>query len=365
MFSSESAKHADSCRFCWMCRHICPVAGSTGSEGWTPRARGLMVSMIERGTEYDDEIAATMYHCTLCDACANDCLTGWKPSIFIREARTLAIVNDIAPAQIMQEIENITEKDSIFGLEDDAVYAAEAAKHPLGKEVLLFVGQSGRSVAAATAVAAIQLLDKAGVEFSVLTNEPASGAYLGDLMGYTGDVQAVAVKAAEAIKASGAKKLIALNPYDACIFRDQYRQWNLLEGIEDVSYTSLLAELIASGALKPAKAELRASLQEPVKLTRGLEEIAPLKDIVSALGIDHVELFLNGKMSRCIGTAILDGYAPEVAREMVRVRFEDAERLGCSTLLAASPDDVYVLSKYVAGDERKVIDLIALINTLC
>ena len=364
MFSSESAKHADSCRFCWMCRHICPVAGSTGSESWTPRARGLMISMIERGTEYDDEIAATMYHCTLCDMCAHDCVTGWKPSIFIREARTLAIVNDIAPAAIMQEIENITTKNNIFGLENDEAFAAEAAKHPVGKDTLLFVGQAGRTVAAATAVAAMQLLSKAGVEFSVLADEPASGGYLGDLMGYTGDVQAVAKKAAEAVKASGAKKLIVLNPYDACIFRDQYSQWELLDGVEVVTFTTVLAELIAKGALKPEKVELKASLQEPVKLTRGLEEIAPLKEIVAALGIDHLELYLNGEMSRCVGTVILDGYVPEVTREMVRVRFEDAERLGGNVLLAASPDDLYVLNKHATG-EREVVDLFDLINSVC
>ena len=57
MFSKDSARQADACRFCWMCRHICPVAGATGSEAWTPRARGLMISMIERGTEFDKDIA--------------------------------------------------------------------------------------------------------------------------------------------------------------------------------------------------------------------------------------------------------------------------------------------------------------------
>ena len=62
MFSKESARQAEACRFCWMCRHICPVAGSTGNEGWTPRARGLLVSLIERGVKYDADIAEAMYH---------------------------------------------------------------------------------------------------------------------------------------------------------------------------------------------------------------------------------------------------------------------------------------------------------------
>ena len=61
MFSIDSSRQADACRFCWMCRHICPVSNSTGNEGWTPRARGLMVSMIERGLPYDGEIAEASF----------------------------------------------------------------------------------------------------------------------------------------------------------------------------------------------------------------------------------------------------------------------------------------------------------------
>ena len=364
MFSNDSARQADACRFCWMCRHICPVAGSTGSEAWNPRSRGLMVSMIERGTEYNSEIAETMYHCTMCDACSNDCVTGFKPTDFIREARMLAVVNDIAPKAIMKEIENILEKDNIFGAAVNEKFALEAEKHSGNADVMLFVGQAGRTVAADTAVNAMQLLDKAGVCYTVLKDEPASGAYLGDLMGFVGDVQNAAVKAASAIKAAGTKKLVVLNPYDAVMFRDQYAKWNLLTDVEIVTISAFVAELIAAGALKPGKAELKASLQEPIKLTRGLDEEKPLKDIIEALGVDHVELFLHGKMSRCVGTAIIDGYAPEVAKAMVKTRLEDAARLGSSKIITASPDDSYIMKKYVT-DEFEIVDLFTLLNENC
>ena len=49
MFSEKAKKNADACRFCWMCRHLCPVQLVTGKETNTPRAKGLQVSMIERG----------------------------------------------------------------------------------------------------------------------------------------------------------------------------------------------------------------------------------------------------------------------------------------------------------------------------
>ena len=39
MFSEKSKKNADACRFCWMCRHLCPVQLVTGKETNPPRAK--------------------------------------------------------------------------------------------------------------------------------------------------------------------------------------------------------------------------------------------------------------------------------------------------------------------------------------
>ena len=47
MISQNAKKHADACRFCWMCRHLCPVGLATGKEINTPRAKGLLLSMVE------------------------------------------------------------------------------------------------------------------------------------------------------------------------------------------------------------------------------------------------------------------------------------------------------------------------------
>ena len=205
MFSKDSARQADACRFCWMCRYICPVAGATGSEAWTPRARGLMISMIERGTEFDKDIAEAMYHCTLCDACANDCVTGYKPSEYTREARMRAVVEDLAPAAVIKMIDTISECGNIFGLSAMGKLFEKAGKLPEKAEVLLFIGQTAEAMRADTGVHAISILKKAGVDFTVLADEPASGAYLGELMGYTGDVQAVAAHTAKMIADTGAK----------------------------------------------------------------------------------------------------------------------------------------------------------------
>ena len=346
MFSKESARHADACRFCWMCRHICPVAGSTGNEAWTPRARGLMVSMVERGTEYNAEIAEVMYHCTLCDACANDCVTGYKPSDFTREART------------------ITEKGNIFGTDRAEVIFDAVEALPEKAEVLLYVGETARSVLPQAAIDVAALLKKAGISFTMLRDEPVSGAYLGELMGFTGDVQQVAKAAVEQIAATGAKTVVVLNPADASFMHEKYSEWGLLKETEVVTVTAFLASLIQEGKLDIRKESIRASLQEPVKLTRGMDEIIPLKAIAGAAGVELTEMFLNGKLSRCVGTVPFELYDPKTVREMVRVRCNDAKRLGSEIIVTASPDDNYVMNKHAIGDVQ-IVDLFSMLNDRC
>lgn len=357
MFSKEIIRHAEACRFCWMCRHICPVAGSTGNESWTPRAKGLLISMIERGTEFDEGIADVMYHCTFCDACANDCVTGFRPSDFVRAARTQALVNDCAPAIVTQTIDTILDKGNIFGGQQDAAYPTEDAA-----EVLLYLGQTVRGMYPQMGLHAAQLLKKAGIAVRIMDEEPDSGAYLGELMGYTGDVQQIAAQTAAELERTGAKKLVVMNPADAQMFIEEYAKWGLLQNMQIVTITTYLSQLVDSGALALRKAYIQASVHEPVKLTRGLEEEQPLLNLVQAAGVENIEMFLHGKMSRCVGTVPFEKIAPETVREMVRVRVEDARRMGANAMIAASADDYYVLEKY--SRDMKIIDLFKLLNEL-
>lgn len=364
MFCNDSIKNAEACRFCWMCRHICPVAGSTGNEAWTPRARGLMVSMMEKGTEFTADIADIMYKCSLCDACAHDCVTNFKPSCYTKEARTMAIVRGLAPKGVLQAIENIQTTQNIYGESRSAEVTEAVAQLPAEAETLLYLGQSGGARAGAVGLAVISLLKKAGVSFTVLKEEPASGAFLEELMGDTGDVQEQAQKAAAAITATKAKTLVALNPHDAAIFRDQYSQWGLLPGVEVASATAYLAGLIAQGKLTPKKVSLQASLEDPCRLARGIGETQPVRDILAALGVELKELFLHGEMTRCCGGPVLNAHSPQVVRSMVATRADDAKRIGSKCIITACPDCQDLMSRYDTG-EVEIIDLFALLDQNC
>ena len=129
MFSEKAKKQADACRFCWMCRYLCPVQLVTGRETNTPRAKGLQVSMIERGMPMEADCARTMYECLLCGACAADCATGFDPLISIREARTQANVLDIVPANVQAVIDRVLDTGNLY-MPRKAPWTSPASRRP-------------------------------------------------------------------------------------------------------------------------------------------------------------------------------------------------------------------------------------------
>ena len=61
MISQNALHHAEKCRFCWMCRHLCPVQHQTGKELNTPRAKGLLLSMVnKKAQEFDKDMGQAM-----------------------------------------------------------------------------------------------------------------------------------------------------------------------------------------------------------------------------------------------------------------------------------------------------------------
>ena len=168
MMSEKSKQHVDSCRFCWMCHHICPVGNATGHERSTPRARALGISMVNRGAIELSEIMDNIYECAGCGACVHDCVTGWDPVMFTKEVRLQAALEGKLPDYIMTLVTNCLEKGNAYGktaLCDTLTSAIK--KHSDKKDTLLLLGVDARYMACKEALKAIKVLEKAGVDFTL------------------------------------------------------------------------------------------------------------------------------------------------------------------------------------------------------
>ena len=167
MIMSEKGKqHVDSCRFCWMCHHICPIGNATGQERNTARARALGISLVNREAIELSEIMDNIFECACCGACTKECVTGWDPVMFTKETRLNAAMEDKLPDYINVLVDNCLNVGNAYGItEIDADLKKAIAAHSAKTDILLFLGVDALYKAPKAAINAIKVLEKAGVNF--------------------------------------------------------------------------------------------------------------------------------------------------------------------------------------------------------
>lgn len=333
-----------------MCRHLCPVQHQTGKELNTPRAKGLLLSMVSKNSaEFDKDMAEAMYECLLCDACTNDCATGYQPPLFIREARTEAVVNELAPEAVMALIDKALDTGNIYG-ENRPSFAQN------GTDVLVYIGDVAAMKVPQMAKNLLAVLAKAGVSAKVLDNEPSSGMMLADLMGYTQEVTEQAKSCAAAINAANLP-VVVLDSYDAEIMVQKYPEWGCQINTEITTATAYVAKLIEEGKLAAKAANgVTGACHDDDRLARTFHEFAPIRAIAKAAGYEVGEMFNKEKLAKSCGTAVAYAYMPEMIKKVAAGRWADLQRMEYTAMLVANPQ-VYLCFDLCVPEGYELIDL--------
>lgn len=359
MISQLANKHADKCRFCWMCRHLCPVQLQTGKEINTPRAKGLLLSMTARGKEFDADMAQAMYECLLCDACTNDCATGYEPPLFIREARTEAVVKELAPKAVKELIDNVERTGNIYGKEKPS-FGTEGTG-----DILVYVGEAASFNTPDMVKAFLSLLDKAGVSYMVLKEEPASGAMLADLMGYVEEVQQQAKACAETVNSSGAKMVAVLDSYDAEIMKQKYPGWGCEIKADLISAVSYIDKLVKEGRLAiRGKVTGVAAYHDDDRSARTFHEFTPARELAKAAGYELVEMFNKERLAKSCGTTLANAYMPEIVKKISAGRWDDLLRTDAEIMITANPQSYQCLSLEIPQG-RQLADIFEVLDSIC
>ena len=335
-FTQKSKEHIDSCRFCWMCHHVCPIGNATGLERNTARARALGLSLVMRDSiEYSEDIINNVYECSLCGGCMTDCVTGWDPVMFTKEARLGAALDGKLPEYVMTMLTNLNERGNIYGVE------VENKIPDMPKtDVLFFLGEDTRAFGCAKDAA--EVLKKAGVEFTVLKDEPNSGYSMDFLIGAAAETKAVMENCAKVLNEY--KTVICYDPADAKVLKREYKEWGIDLKAEVVTYTEYVAKLIADGKLAIKNSGLEFTPQDSPILARDLEEDQPIRDILSACGSVN-EMLLNRKYTQLAGNLIMNEYMPKVIEDVAKNRWINAKNMGAKIVVTASTAEYVMLSK--------------------
>ena len=347
MFSQEAKRHFNACHACWMCKHICPIGLTTGREIHAPRGKAQLCLTMEYGNDILKESVDAMYACFFCNNCADWCEVAYEPPLYIREARRHIVSKDFLPDNIKLVFDALIKPNgTLYGEKVFPKVLSDAvAGLPEKASVLLVLGDTAVMKKPEISLALVSLLKKAGIEFTVMKNEPPVGNDLYDLIGELADVQDVAKKFMEAAEKTDCKAMIVLDPYCAKVLKLDYPKWGISTDSAIHTATSYIAELIDSGKLSVKKKENRlTTYHDPSRLARDLEETEAARKIIAAVADSFKEIFLNKNNARCCGNETVASYAPKIVKETARMRMDDALRTGAKLLVTASPACNKILS---------------------
>ncbi len=354
IMSDKGKQHVDSCRFCWMCHHICPVGNATGHERSTPRARALGISLVNREAMALEEIMDNIYECAGCGACVDVCVTGWDPVMFTRETRLQAALEGKLPAYINTLVDNCLESGNAYGKTAicDTLAAAIAA-HAAATDTLLLLGVDAKYMVCKQAHKAIQVLEKAGVSFTVEADELPSGAQLDYLIGAAQETKDQ--MAACAAMLNKYATVVVYDPADAKAIKRTMQEYGIEVTAKVVTYTAFLADLLKTGALKPAQSGKSVVFQDPFQLARDLEETEEPREIIMSYAVLG-EMLLNRHETVWPGNILMAQYMPDTILKVAERRLFNVKSIGANTVVTASVSE-YAALKAVDQNEVEILSI--------
>ena len=355
MIMSEKCKqHVDSCRFCWMCHHICPIGNATGQERNTARARALGISLVNREAIELNEIMDNIYECCTCGACVHDCITGWDPVMFTKETRLQAALEGATPDYINVLVDNCLETGNAYGKTVTCENLTAVIKaHADKKDTLLLLGVDAKFMACKQALKAIQVLEKAGVDFAVLENEPATGAQLDFLIGAANETKEQMAACAKVL--DNYNTVVVYDPNDAKAIKQLYKEYGIETKAKVVTFTSFVAALLRDGKLEATNSGKAVVFQDPYQLARDLEETEEAREIIMSYAVLG-EMLLNRAETVWAGNILMAQYMPEVIKLVSERRIFNATSIGADTIVTACVGE-YVALNNVEQDKVKIISI--------
>lgn len=340
--SQKSKETFDACRFCWMCHHICPIGNATGHERNTARARALSLSLVERGgLALDEEVSSNLYECALCSGCAHDCITGWDPTKFTKEARLAAALEGVLPPYINTLLDNLADHGTPYGqVALDGALAEAIAALPKEADVLLFLGADARALYPAGALNAMRLLTAAGISFTVLENEPDDAYASNFLIGAAEETRAAMKRANDAF--APFKTIVCYDGTDAAAFLREGKEWGVVTA-NVVTFPAYIASLIKQGKLSPKKGKTVYTIQDCAYIARELDDDQSIRTVVDALG-ERREMLVSRKATMLGGQALMATYMADVIAKVGARRMHEAVIAGAETVVTESVGEYLALS---------------------
>ena len=345
------------CSRCGFCQAVCPVYGSTLRPALNARGKMLILKEVMDGKiDLSEELIETLFQCTTCASCKEDCPSGVEVPEIIKQARKdMVHIGSCHPAfKGMNEV--LKKHSNIYAEDEPEDFERERNKKA---EYVYFIGCVGSYREDEATMSTLDLLDRLDVDYTLIDEVCCSGVL--EDVGYQIN-EDLAQKNIENILRLGARTVITECPYCFRTFNHKPQYAALREnGIRVVHISQFLKDLEFH-----VKTDKRVTYHDPCDLGRHSGIYEEPREIIRKIASDFVEMPHHHADALCCGAGGgVRGAFAKNSIAMARRRLEEVEEIGADVVLTECNSCVHNLSNAKLRKQKfKIYNITQFINEL-
>lgn len=392
----------------WRFAHQCPSISRYNFHSYSAGGRLIMgLAVLEGRYDYTENFLDILYKCTMCGACEVSCKCNkdMENMPIAQELRIKAVEDGELIPQQMVVIDSLRKEDNtMLAKKEDRGNWAEGLKvkniTQEKAEVYFHAGcrYSFDEELWPEVRAAVNILDKAGVDVGIAgKDETCCGCRVYE-MGYLGEATKYAENNEDMLKNAGVKTIVTSCADCYQGFKVLYGKLEKLRNVEVLHITEYIDRLIQEGKLElKKKVPLKVTYHDPCHLGRLAEPYVPWdgeeklvfkqmyiydppkpwrkgtygvydvpRNVIQAIpGVELKEMTRIREYAWCCGAGggVIDTY-PDFATWTAKERIEEAKSTEAEALVTACPwcKRNFLNALEESGDQMKVMDIVELIE---
>lgn len=313
------------CSGCGFCRAICPLFALTKRPAFNARGKMLVLREVMDGSiDLNDELIETLFQCTTCAGCAEQCPSGVNvPDIIKQVRKDMVFVGSCHPVFIgMNQI--LQEHTNIYGESEPEDFERERNR---SAQYVYFIGCVGSYREDEPTMATLDLLDHFDVDYTLIDEVCCSGVL--DDVGYQINKD-LAQKNIDLVLATGAKTVITGCPFCSRTFNNKTQYDRLKKEKVKVIHISQFLKDFDPGV----KTDKLVTYHDPCDLGRHCGIYEEPREIIRKIAPNFVEMRHNRANALCCGAGGgVRGAYPKTSIAMARRRLEEVGEIGAEVLL--------------------------------
>ena len=335
-FEKKYADQVLRCSSCGFCRAVCPVFGLSKRPAYNARGKMLILKEVMDGNvELNEELVETLFQCTTCASCANQCPSGVNPPEIIKQVRKDMVHRGTCHPAFEGMNRVLQEHTNIYGEDEPEDFERERDRKA---DIVFFIGCVGSYREDDATMATLSILDHLKVDYTLIDEVCCSGAL--EDVGFQINPR-LSRHNMDHILATGCHMVITGCPYCSRTFNNKPEYSALKDaGIRIIHVSQFLKDFDLG-----VQTDKRVTYHDPCDLGRHCDIYDEPREIINRFAPNFVEMRHNRENALCCGAGGgVRGAFAKNSIAMARRRLAEAEEIDAEVVLTECNSCVHNLN---------------------